>query len=115
MLLFLILRTQFIDSLDAHSVVDKDWQAFVEGKKIEELEQIIKSEGLDHDATYAFVKNAFRDGNIATTGTAITNVLPPVSRFSVTGERTQKRESVLEKLTSFFKRFFDISGGGLTE
>jgi type I restriction enzyme R subunit len=105
------LINQFISSLDIQSVVDDDWQKFVEGKKVEELEQIIVSENLDHDATYTFVRNAFRDGNLATTGTAITKVLPPVSRFSPTGERTQKRESVLGKLTSFFERFFDISGG----
>ncbi len=107
------LINQFISSLDVHSVVDDDWQKFVDKKKVEELEQIIASENLDHDATYTFVRNAFRDGNVATTGTAITKVLPPVSRFSPTGERTQKRESVLGKLTSFFERFFDISGGKL--
>lgn len=105
------LINQFIASLDIHSVVDDDWQKFVDKKKIEELEKIIDNEGLDHDATYAFVRNSFRDGGVATSGTAITKVLPPVSRFSPTGERTQKRESVLSKLTSFFERFFDISGG----
>jgi hypothetical protein len=52
---------------------------------------------------------------VLTTGTAITKVLPPVSRFSPTGERTQKRESVLSKLTSFFERFFDISGGNFLD
>ena len=109
------LINQFISSLDMQSVVDDDWQKFVEGKKVEELEQIIISENLDHDATYTFVRNAFRDGNVAATGTAITKVLPPVSRFSPTGERTQKRESVLSKLTSFFERFFDISGGKFSE
>jgi len=41
----------------------------------------------------------------------ISKTLPPVSRFSPTGERTQKRESVLNKLSSFFERFFDISDG----
>jgi len=107
------LINQFITSLDIHSVVDDDWQKFVDKKKIEELEKIIDNEGLDHDATYAFVRNSFRDGSVATTGTAITKVLPPVSRFSPTGERTQKRESVISKLTSFFERFFDISGGKL--
>ena len=105
----------FISSLGAHSVVDDDWQKFVDKKKIEELEQIIESESLDHKATYAFVRNAFRDGSVATTGTAITKVLPPVSRFSPTGERTQKRESVLDKLTSFFEKFFNIAGGKFTE
>jgi len=107
------LINQFITSLDVHSVVDDDWQKFVDKKKVEELEQIIVGEDLDHDATYTFIRNAFRNGNVATTGTAITKVLPPVSRFSQTGERTQKRESVLGKLTSFFEKFFDISGGKL--
>ena len=103
------LIDQFIATLDIHSVVDDDWHRFVERKKIEELEDIIKSEGLNRNEAYAFVRNAFRDGNVATTGTAITKVLPPVSRFSPGGERTQKRESALSKLMSFFDRFFDIS------
>ncbi len=105
------LINQFITTLDVNAVVDEDWDKFVEQKKIEELEQIITNENLDRDATYTFIKNSFKDGNVAVTGTAISKVLPPVSRFSPSGERTQKRESVLTKLTDFFERFFDISGG----
>lgn len=101
------LINQFIGSLDIHSVVDTDWQKFVEGKKVEELESIIESEGLDHDATYTFIKNAFRNGNVTTTGTALTRIIPAGGRFS--GERTKRRESVIEKLTRFFERFSDIS------
>jgi len=37
-------------------------------------------------------------------------VLPPVSRFSQSGERTQKRDTVFEKFKAFFNRFWDISG-----
>ena len=107
------LIEQFIASLEIQSVVDEDWQKFVEKKKIEELEQIIKKENLDYDETYKFIKNAFRDGNIARTGTAITKVLPPISRFSQENKRSKKRETVLEKLTKFFERFFDISSGKL--
>lgn len=103
------LINQFISSLDIHSVVEDDWKGFVEGKKIEELDAIIDSEGLDRDATYAFIKNAFRNGSVMTTGTAISGVLPPVSRFSPTGERSKKRESVIGKLTVFFEKFFTIS------
>lgn len=109
------LINQFITTLDVHSVVDEDWRKFVEEKKVEELGQIIADENLDRDATYTFIRNAFRDGSVSTTGTAITKVLPPVSRFSPTGERTKKRESVLTKLTGFFERFFDISGGNFAE
>ena len=65
------LINQFITSLDVHSVVDEDWRKFVDQKKIEELEQIIANENLDRDATYQFVRNAFRDGSVPAAGTAI--------------------------------------------
>ena len=107
------LINQFIASLDIHSVVDEDWRKYVEQKRIEELEAIIAQENLDHDETYKFVRNAFRNGSVATTGTALAKVLPPVSRFSPGGERSIKRKSVLDKLMRFFERFFDISGGVL--
>ncbi|HHJ10830.1 MAG TPA: type I restriction endonuclease subunit R, partial [Bacteroidetes bacterium] len=104
------LINQFIASLDIHSVVDEDWPKYVEKKRIEELEEIIRQENLDRDQTYKFIRNAFRNGSVATTGTDLARVLPPVSRFSPTGERTRKRESVLSKLMRYFERFFDISG-----
>jgi type I restriction enzyme R subunit len=108
------LINQFITSLDIHSVVDDDWHKFVEKKKIEELERIIKAENLDRDAAYAFIRNAFRDGGVATTGTAITKIMTiRPSRFSPDGGYGKKRESVLGKLTNFFEGFFDISGGKL--
>ncbi len=105
------LIERFIESLTPKTKVDDDWQAFVDAKKIEELDRIIHDENLDKEETYTFITNAFRDGYIQTTGTAITRVLPPVSRFSPTGERTVKRETVLEKLGAFFNKFWDISGG----
>ncbi len=104
------LINQFIASLDIFSVVDEDWQKFVEKRKIEELEEIIKQENLDHDETYKFVRKSFRNGSLETTGTELAKVLPPVSRFSPGGERSKKREVVLDKLMRFFERFFDISG-----
>jgi len=103
------LINQFIASLDIHSVVDSDWQAFVKDKKIKELDKIIEDENLDHDATYKFIENAFRNGSVTTTGTSLTKILPPISRFSPTGERSQMRETVIDKLTKFFERFFNIS------
>lgn len=51
-------------------------------KKAEELERIITVENLNAEATRAFIDNAFRDGAIPSAGTAITKVLPLISRFS---------------------------------
>ena len=105
------LIEQFLGSLNADSNVDSDWEAFVKSKRREELDKIIADEGLNSEETYKFIHNAFRDGSVQTTGTAITKILPPVSRFSPDSGRTKKRVSVLEKLQNFFHRFFDISGG----
>lgn len=52
----------------------------ITAKKAEELDRIIADEGLNADETKAFVENAFRDGAIPVTGTAITKILPPVSK-----------------------------------
>ena len=105
------LIEKFIDSLTPTANVDDDWHSFVDEKKLEELDSIITAENLDKDATYNFINNAFKDGYIQITGTAITKVLPPVSRFTPDGERTKKRDTVIEKLSAFFNKFWDISGG----
>jgi type I restriction enzyme, R subunit len=105
------LIEQFIELLTPTSRVDDDWQTYVAARKLEELNTIISEEHLNEEETFRFVGNAFRDGYVQTTGTALARVLPPVSRFSPGGERSQKRETVLEKLIAFFNRFRDISGG----
>lgn len=107
------LILQFISNLDVHSVVDEDWQRYVEQKRIEELNSIIEQENLNSEETWTFMRNAFRNGTVTATGTDLASVLPPVSRFSPDGERSKKRDSVLERLTTYFTRFFDISRGEL--
>ncbi len=103
------LIEQFISTINADSSVDDDWQSFIKSKKVEELDRIIAEESLDREETYKFIENAFRDGSVQTSGTAITKIMPPVSRFSPDQSRGKKRETVLDKLAAFFNRFFDIS------
>ena len=102
------LIERFIESLTPESEVDEDWLAYVEEQRRAELDRIIVDENLNSEEAYKFMDNAFHDGFVQTTGTAITKVLPPVSRFTPTGDRTKKRETVIEKLTAFFNRFWDI-------
>ena len=103
------LIEQFVDSVSATAKVDAQWQAFMAAKKAEELERIIADEGLNSDETKAFVDNAFRDGAIPTTGTAITRILPPVSRFSKNSNHSEKKRTVLDKLAAFFERYFGLT------
>ena len=103
------LIERLIASTKPESNVDDDWNTFIAGKRKEELDKIIKDENLNPEETRKFMENAFRDGFIQRSGTAITKILPPVSRFTPTGERAKKRASVLEKLTAYFERFWNIS------
>ena len=60
-------------------------------------------------ARTAFVTNTFRDGAIpTTTGTAVTKILPPVSRFAAGNNHALKKQTLLEKLAAFFDRFFGL-------
>src|SRR5690606_16615311 len=76
------LIERFVDSVSIRDNVDAAWLAFIAERKAEELDWIIAEEGLDAEATHSFVENAFRDGGIPTTGVAITNILPPISKFT---------------------------------
>jgi len=98
----------FVESLSVDADVDVEWRSFIERKRQEELDRIIADEHLDPDATHAFIDGAFRDGAIHETGMAITRVLPPVSRFSPSGEHAAKKQTVIKKLGDFFERFFGL-------
>jgi type I restriction enzyme R subunit len=103
------LIEQFVDSVNTKAKVDAQWQNFVAAKKTDELEQIIREESLNAEATREFVGNAFRDGSIPTTGTAITKILPPVSRFAQNNGHAAKKQTVLDRLSAFFERYFGLA------
>ena len=103
------LIEQFVDSVSTNARVDAQWLAFVGKRKTEELERIIAEENLDAPEARAFIDNAFRDGAIPTAGTAITRILPPVSRFAKHSSHAQKKQAVLERLAAFFERYFGLA------
>jgi type I restriction enzyme R subunit len=98
----------FVDSVSVSGEIDEEWQAFIRARREVELEAIIQSEGLRSEETRAFIETAFRDGGIQVTGTAITKVLPPASRFSPDGRHGERKRRVLAKLGEFFERFFGL-------
>lgn len=94
--------------MNTRAKVDAQWQSFMVTKKTEELERIISEENLNADAAREFVEQAFRDGSIPTAGTAITKILPPVSRFSQGNGHAAKKQAVLAKLAVIFERYFGL-------
>lgn len=109
------LVEDFVDSISADGAVDAEWRAFIAARREAELDAIIAEENLRPDPARAFMASAFRDGSIATTGTAITEVLPPASRFAPDSGHGEKKQRVLGKLGAFFERFFGLGSGDQQE
>lgn len=105
------LIENFVDSVSASGEIDAEWRAYVDSRRKAELDQIIEEEKLKPEETVAFVEAAFRDGVIRTSGTAITKVMPPTTRFSADGGHGQKKQRVLAKLIAFFERFLGLVSG----
>lgn len=105
------LIMDFVDRVSATGELDEEWREYVAAKRAAELEDIITEEGLRPAETKIFVGHAFRDGAIPVTGTAITKILPPASRFSPEGGHGEKKQRVLTRLGAFFERFFGLSAG----
>jgi type I restriction enzyme R subunit len=72
-----------------------------------DITAIIAEEKLKPEETRRFMDNAFRDGTLKTTGTAIDKIMPPVSRFA-NGGREVKKQGVIEKLLMFFEKYLGL-------
>jgi type I restriction enzyme R subunit len=102
------LVEQFVESVSHSSDVGAQWSAFMSQQKEKQLSEIIQSEGLNAEETRRLIEDAFRDGAIPTSGTAITKCLPPAPRFGQNANHAMKKQTVIEKLSLFFERFVGI-------
>lgn len=98
----------FISGINDVDDVMVEWRSYVAEEKEKELIAIITDEKLKEAETRKFIENSFRNGEIKTTGTDIDDLMPPVSRFGG-GNRAAKKQTIIEKLKTFFERYFGIS------
>ena len=97
----------FIASVNAMDDVMAGWQSFVKEQRETDLRQIIQEEKLKPEETRRFLDNAFREGEVKTVGTDIDKLMPPVSRFG-SGNRAEKKQTIIDKLKAFFEKYFGI-------
>lgn len=100
------LIERFIEQVNVSTKVDEDWRKFLHERKEADITAIIEEERLKPEETRRFIDNAFRDGMLKTTGTAIDKIMPPVSRFG--GGRAAKKQGIIEKLMLFFEKYLGL-------
>lgn len=106
------LIREFISRHTPENDVHDQWQEYVKESQRREIEKIITEENLKRDKALLFIEQAFRDGEVRDGGTAIADILPPMSLFGNAGsKRAEKKKNVLRRVREFFDRFYDISGG----
>ncbi len=99
----------FLSGINDMDDIMTEWHNYVAQEREKELVSIIQSEKLKEEETRRFLENAFRDGELKTTGTDIDKLMPPVSRFGGSN-REKKKQGIIDRLKIFFERFFGISG-----
>jgi type I restriction enzyme R subunit len=108
----------FVSTLNTNDNGDRvytDFEEFMNTKRKDELDDLIKTENLKEKETYNFVKKAFKSGRVESSGDEITKLFMPQTKLSRFDKETadksyiQKR-TLLGKIIGFFERFFNISG-----
>jgi type I restriction enzyme R subunit len=100
------LIERFVEQVNVSTKVDEDWRKFLQERKEADISAIIEEEKLKPEETRRFIDNAFRDGMLKTTGTAIDKIMPPVSRFG--RGRAAKKQGIIEKLMIFFEKYLGL-------
>jgi type I restriction enzyme R subunit len=99
----LILR--FIESVNNNTSVDERWREFIDEQKATELDEIIREENLNPQKTRELISKSIGDGELKTSGTAISALLPAQDLFAEGNIRGTQKARVIDKLRAFFDRF----------
>lgn len=107
------LIERFIEGINVTGVSHEAWTAYVAEQRDSELSALISEEKLDEQKTKALMRRAWSEGYVRETGTAIVDALPKGGGGSMFSSKptgmAATLERVIEKLKSFFDRFYEIT------
>jgi type I restriction enzyme R subunit len=96
----------FIAQVNLDTQVERDWRAYVDERKEEDLSAVIQSERLKEPETRRYMDGCFRDREMKTTGTEFAGILPPSDLFD--RNHAIKKQTVIEKLRVFFEKYLGL-------
>lgn len=101
------LIENFIAGINDIDDVMAEWHSYVAVEREKQLAEIVYEEKLNEEETRKYLADAFRSGELRTSGTYLDKLMPPISRF-IGSDREDKKSIVISKLLSFFERFYGI-------
>lgn len=96
----------FVEDVNVSKNVEDEWKTFIRKKQEQDLVKLIENEKLQEDAARKYLRNAFRDGVLKTTGTDLDSVMPRISKFDV--NYMERKQGIIEKLQQFFEKYFGL-------
>ena len=102
------LIQEFLEQIDNNKNSDYKslFESFMQRKKEEELEKIIKDENLNENLTKEYLDEAFELNFFQDKGEHIGKLLPLINPFAPKSEgNDEKRQQIIDKLKSFFDKF----------
>ena len=102
------LIMEFVRSVSTGDTIDTEWQELVVRKQKEELDAIVVRENLKPAETRKLIARALKEGSVPATGTAITNIIQPTSRFLSEGALAEYKDRVFASLSAFVDRFHQL-------
>lgn len=103
------LIENFVKGINEIEDVLHAWKEEVAKQKEERIKTLIATEKLDNTKTRKFVREALENDELRTTGTAIAEILPPMTRFGDEAkQRSEKKKRVISRLKEYFEIFRGI-------
>ena len=109
------LIERFIESMTATGDVYEEWKTYLNEQKKAEFEALVAEEHLKSDKALKFIEMAFTRGYVPEGGLELNNIIPPINPFDPNANRQGKVEHVLDRLKTFFTKYFGFANGKFTD
>ncbi|MBQ9242091.1 MAG: type I restriction endonuclease subunit R [Proteobacteria bacterium] len=103
----------FMAKVNEATDVSEAWRTYILNEREAQLKQIVQEERLNEPSVRRFLDDSFRNGEVKTTGTDIDKMMPPISRFGG-GNRSVIKQRIIDRLLTFFERFFGLVNSSFT-
>lgn len=101
----------FIAGMSVGDDAREKWREYLRRQMLDELGVMVREFNLKLDETTALLRSSFAEGGVPESGTAINDIMRPMSRFARRRggvSRAEAKARVIERLKAYYERFCDF-------